>query len=113
MSTKAWISPDKADQILALKGHRTIADVAAACEVSPRTVQRIWARGDADCRYHPWSIVSDPNDRAMIRTAWRAETAPAQMDGSDMDRYEILLILRHHSPAEVAAVLADAGLGAS
>lgn len=113
MSTSAWIDPVKADAILGMKGKATFRETAQAFGVSVRTVQRIWTRGDADGRYHAWSIVSDPHDRAMIRTAYRAERAPGDMDPEDMERFEILLILRKHTPEEVARVLRDAGMGAS
>lgn len=109
MSSGPWMTAQLMSSIMQSRGVLSQSEAAKKFGVSERSVQRIWMRGDSDGRYHAYSIVSDPSDRAMIRAAWRYENRPADMTPEDWTCFEILLAIRRLGPEEVRDAVAHMG----
>lgn len=109
MSAGPWMTAQLMNSIMQSKGILTQSETAKKFNVSERSVQRIWMRGDADGRYHAWSIVSDPSDRAMIRASWRFEHRPSDMTPEDWTCIEILRAIRRYGIEEVRDAVARIG----
>lgn len=107
MSSAPWIRTRTIDGILRMRGQASKSEVAQKFGVSERTVTRVWARSEPDGHYHPWSIVTDPYARMMIRSAWRFENNPGLMEAEDWTCCEILRMIRIHGPDKVRDTLAS------
>lgn len=106
MSTRPWLTPDVKDRIASMKGTARPDDVARLFDVSLRSVNRIWGHLDHDTRYHPWCIVSDPSDRAVVRVAYMMERHPDDLGTpDDLARMKILRAIRALGPEAVASLI--------
>ena len=91
-----------------MQGKESVPDVARMFRVSNRSVKRIWGCVDPDSRYHPWCIVSDPSDRAVIRVAYMVERHPDDLGTpEDLARLKILHALRRLGPEAVASMIPE------
>lgn len=106
MSAGPWMTARLMNGIMQSRGVLSQSETAKKFGVSERSVQRVWMRGDSDGRYHAWSIVSDPSDRAFIRSAWRFEKCPGEMTPEDWTYFEILRAVRRLGPEVVRDALA-------
>lgn len=106
MSSAPWVEPGVKEAVARDKGHRPASEVADLYGVSVWTVYRIWSHTEEDGRYHPWCIVADPSDRAVVRVAYELERAPHRiLSPEDTARVRILLALRSMGPEAVASHL--------
>ena len=87
-------------------GKDSASEVAKRFRVSIRSVNRIWGHLDHDTRYHPWCIVSDPSDRAVVRVAYMMERHPDDLGTpDDLARMKILRAIRALGPEAVASLI--------
>ena len=108
MATKPWISDETKDAIALSYGKDSASEVAKRFRVSTRSVNRIWDHVDYDTRYHPWCIVSDPSDRAVVRVAYMMERHPDDLGTpDDLARKKILQALRRLGPEAVASLIPE------
>lgn len=108
MSTKPWISDETKDAIALSYGKDSASEVAKRFRVSIKSVNRIWGHVDHDTRYHPWCIVSDPSDRAVVRVAYMMERHPDDLGTpDDLARKKILQALRRLGPEAVASLIPE------
>ena len=89
-------------------GKDSASEVAKRFRVSIKSVNRIWGHVDHDTRYHPWCIVSDPSDRAVVRVPYLMEHHPADLGTpDDLARKKILQALRRLGPEAVASLIPE------